>query len=77
MWSCVGYEGLNRKQNIVSPSIHKEWSRPDITEWNPAKSNLIFQQIDLDHYIASKPISGMPGAKIGPVPVIRYMANCD
>jgi hypothetical protein len=46
-------------------------------EWNPTKNSLIFQQMDLDHYIAPKPIPGMPGAKIGPVPVIRYIENCD
>jgi hypothetical protein len=76
MWSCVGYDGLNKKENIVSPNIHKEWGRPEILEWNPTNTSLIFQQVDLDHYIAAKPITGMPGAKIGPVPVIRYIAFC-
>ena len=46
------------------------WRRPDPPKLDASKDKLIFQQIDIDHYIG-KPISGMPGAKNGPVPVMR------
>ena len=46
------------------------WRRPPPPELDPSKDELIFQQIDIDHYIA-KPYPGMPGAKSGVVPVMR------
>jgi hypothetical protein len=48
-----------------------QWERPPVDdEFHPKTSSLIFQQLDMDHYIR-KAIPGMPGAKLGPVPVIR------
>lgn len=35
-----------------------------------AKSSLVFQQLELDHYVG-KPYPGMPGPQSGTVPVIR------
>jgi len=50
---------------------YSEWERPKVpAEFDPTCSSLSFQQLDMDHYIG-KPLMGMPGAKIGPVPVIR------
>lgn len=47
-----------------------KWSRPDPPSFNPTNDNLAFQQIEVDHY-NGKPIAGMPGSKVGPVPVMR------
>ncbi|OXA50987.1 DNA polymerase delta catalytic subunit [Folsomia candida] len=57
--------------NVDLEALYEQWGRPPIKEWDPKKKNLPFQQMVLDHYISSKPIPGMPGAKMGPVPVIR------
>ena len=46
------------------------WKRPAVRRIDPANENFVFQQIDIDNYIG-KPISGMPGAQSGPVPVMR------
>ncbi|XP_024939550.1 DNA polymerase delta catalytic subunit isoform X2 [Cephus cinctus] len=47
-----------------------KWSRPPPPALNPAKDSLTFQQIEVDHYIG-RPISGMPGSTVGPVPIVR------
>ena len=47
-----------------------KWARPPPPTIDPSTYPLIFQQIDIDHYIGGA-LSGMPGAKSGPVPVIR------
>jgi len=50
---------------------YTQWERPPVPkDFNSKKIGITFQQLDMDHYIG-KPIPGMPGAKIGPVPVIR------
>ena len=43
---------------------------------DPTQDKLQFQQIDIDHYIG-KPIPGMPGAKSGPVPIMRMFGVTD
>lgn len=48
----------------------KRWKRPAPPELKPSEDTLVFQQIDIDHYIG-KPYPGMPGAKSGVVPVMR------
>ena len=48
----------------------KDWLRPPPPPIDPAKDTISFQQIDINHYIGS-PISGMPGVKCGPVPILR------
>ncbi|XP_072172406.1 DNA polymerase delta catalytic subunit-like [Diadema setosum] len=53
-----------------SQSKHPKWPRPPLSPINPKKDSVIFQQIDLEHYIGSH-ISGMPGATSGPVPIVR------
>ena len=46
------------------------WRRPPPPPLNTEKDTLVFQQIDIDHYIG-KPYPGMPGAKTGSVPIMR------
>nr|CAD7425003.1 unnamed protein product [Timema monikensis] len=46
------------------------WSRPAPPSLNPQRDPITFQQIDMDHY-TGRARQGMPGAQIGPVPVIR------
>ncbi|KAK7861969.1 hypothetical protein R5R35_013533 [Gryllus longicercus] len=46
------------------------WSRPPVPPLEPQKDMLVFQQIDIDHY-TGVPMTGMPGAQQGPVPVMR------
>ncbi|KAL8577740.1 DNA polymerase delta catalytic subunit [Nucella lapillus] len=47
-----------------------KWSRPPLPAINPATDNIEFQQLDVDYYIG-RPMAGMPGATVGPTPVIR------
>nr|BAJ78737.1 DNA polymerase delta catalytic subunit [Thermobia domestica] len=47
-----------------------KWSRPPPPLLNTEKDSLIFQQLDIDHY-TGKPLKGMPGHQIGPVPIMR------
>ena len=47
------------------------WRRPEPPQIDEARNKLIFQQIDIDHYISRQPYPNMPGAKSGPVPVMR------
>ena len=46
------------------------WKRPPPPKIIPSSDPLIFQQIDIDHYIGEV-IHGMPGAQRGPVPILR------
>ncbi|XP_022785647.1 DNA polymerase delta catalytic subunit-like [Stylophora pistillata] len=48
---------------------HK-WSRPAAPKLNPTTESLIFQQLEVDNYIG-KPLQGMPGSKVGPVPIVQ------
>lgn len=66
--------GLIGQEDDTAKSItYSEWERPAVDkDFSPNKSSLIFQQIDVDHYL-DKPLAGMPGARLGPVPVLR----CD
>ncbi|XP_060591908.1 DNA polymerase delta catalytic subunit-like isoform X2 [Ruditapes philippinarum] len=47
-----------------------KWARPPVPPIDPKKDALVFQQIDLDHYIG-KHMPGMPGCTVGPTPVVR------
>ena len=46
------------------------WRRPTPPPLDVSKDDLIFQQIDIDHYIG-KPFPNMKGARSGPVPIVR------
>lgn len=47
-----------------------KWRRPPLPSLNASKDALVFQQLDLDHYIGQHHV-GMPGSTIGPVPIAR------
>nr|XP_006813424.1 PREDICTED: DNA polymerase delta catalytic subunit-like [Saccoglossus kowalevskii] len=47
-----------------------KWGRPPAPLLNEKTDNIIFQQIDVDHYLG-QPLKGMPGSTIGPVPIVR------
>ncbi|CAL8087292.1 unnamed protein product [Orchesella dallaii] len=65
--------GLIGQEDETAKSItYEQWERPAVgKDFSTKTTNLTFQQLDVDHYIHSKPVFGMPGAKLGPVPVIR------
>eukprot|EP00040_Diaphanoeca_grandis_P024087 m.132040 g.132040 ORF g.132040 m.132040 type:complete len:1070 (+) comp29583_c0_seq1:139-3348(+) len=46
------------------------WKRKEPPNINPVKDKLIFQQIDMDSYQGA-PLKGMPGSKVGPVPIMQ------
>ncbi|EDW18790.1 DNA polymerase delta catalytic subunit isoform X2 [Drosophila mojavensis] len=48
----------------------ERWSRAPPPQLNPAEDRLIFQQLDVENYVG-QPLPGMPGAQLGPVPVVR------
>ncbi|XP_065340551.1 DNA polymerase delta catalytic subunit [Cloeon dipterum] len=52
------------------------WIRPPPKAFRPKEDALVFQQLDLDHYTGD-PMVGMPGAQVGPVPVIRMFGVTD
>jgi len=41
----------------------EKWSRPDPPDFNSFTDSLIFQQIDIDHYVG-EPLPGMPGPQV-------------
>lgn len=47
-----------------------KWSRPELPPIDPKKDTITFQQLDIDHY-NGKPLPGMPGAQVAPVPIFR------
>ena len=48
----------------------KKWKRPPPPDIDSRTDSVIFQQIEIDHYMGN-PIPGMPGAQSGPVPILR------
>lgn len=46
------------------------WKRPPLPALDPREHTVTFQQMELDHYLG-EPIAGMPGSKVGPVPIIQ------
>ena len=73
---------LEEEDELLQPSTameepiecHEErfvrWRRPAPPPLDAEKDTLIFQQIDINHYIG-KPYRGMPGAQTGVVPIMR------
>jgi hypothetical protein len=61
---------MEATQTAVAAKDH--WRRPKVAPHDPAKSSLVFQQLDIDHYLVpAGSVPGMPGARSGPVPVMR------
>lgn len=53
-----------------SQSQNIKWSRPELPSIDQRKDTITFQQLDIDHY-NGRPLEGMPGAQIAPVPIFR------
>jgi DNA polymerase delta subunit 1 len=53
-----------------SATCSSRWCRPDPPLLSSAHDEVIFQQIDIDHYVGD-PVEGMPGARNGSVPIMR------
>ncbi|XP_055900779.1 DNA polymerase delta catalytic subunit-like [Biomphalaria glabrata] len=47
-----------------------KWARPPLPDIDSSKDKIVFQQIDLDYYVGNH-VQGMPGATVGPTPIIR------
>jgi DNA polymerase delta subunit 1 len=41
----------------------QRWARPALPIFNPKTDAVVFQQIDVDHYVG-QPMAGMPGAQV-------------
>jgi DNA polymerase delta subunit 1 len=41
----------------------QKWARPDLPPINPKTDAVVFQQLDVDHYVGH-PMVGMPGAQV-------------
>nr|BAJ78751.1 DNA polymerase delta catalytic subunit [Euborellia plebeja] len=70
-----GYDGSSNTPaeeaiDINDVEIQHNWSRPPLPSLNNKTDEIIFQVIDIDHYIGSAQ-ANMPGAQSGPVPVMR------
>ena len=63
----ASFHSLERSGSAMCPS---RWCRPDPPQLSSAQDEITFQQIDIDHYIGD-PVEGMPGARNGPVPIVR------
>ena len=48
----------------------EKWGRPALPYYHPDEDEIVFQQIEIDHY-NGEPMIGMPGAQIAPVPIMR------
>ncbi|XP_051174755.1 DNA polymerase delta catalytic subunit isoform X2 [Leptopilina boulardi] len=66
----MNWNFLPKKKGPEQENTSAKWSRPPPPNLNPSKDKLCFQQIDVDHY-TDQPLPGMPGSKVGPVPVMR------
>eukprot|EP00053_Salpingoeca_punica_P017130 m.163926 g.163926 ORF g.163926 m.163926 type:complete len:1070 (-) comp17121_c0_seq2:836-4045(-) len=53
----------------MSDQSHGVWTRPPLPPIDPKKQAIIFQQIEVENYIAP-PMQGMPGARIGQVHIM-------
>lgn len=49
---------------------YEKWSRPTLGHIDHKVDNVVFQQIDIDHYLG-EPFPGMPGPKLAPVSIMR------
>ncbi|CAN9505712.1 unnamed protein product [Ophioblennius macclurei] len=62
--------------DLFSTDVNPRWRRPQAPNLNPSSDSLVFQQIDLDHYMGES-VSGMPGQSQGKVPIIRMFGVTD
>ncbi|XP_071040649.1 DNA polymerase delta catalytic subunit-like [Parasteatoda tepidariorum] len=68
-----------RAESLESPELigedvesisNAKWTRPPPPPIDPKKDSIMFQQLDIAYYIG-QPVPGMPGCKVGPVPIMR------
>ncbi|CAD5114717.1 DgyrCDS3760 [Dimorphilus gyrociliatus] len=73
-------EEINAEENLgEGPAMTQtsgKWTRPLPQKLDPNYDDINFQQIDVDHYIGGH-MEGMPGSKIGPVPIVRIFGITD
>lgn len=71
---------MNKEEEAVEMEVElvtsqeerlRKWRRPLPPLHDEKSDALVFQQIDIDHYIHPRAFPGMPGARSGPVPVMR------
>ena len=62
--------------DTIAGSQESRWRRKPVSLIKPTEDVLIFQQMDLDHYLGQH-IAGMPGATEGKVPIIRMFGVTD
>ena len=64
---------LDALESVTSSKIR----RPAVRSIDPKKDSVVFQQLEVDHYVGSH-ITGMPGPHHGPCPVLRmYGVNME
>ncbi|XP_038608868.1 DNA polymerase delta catalytic subunit [Tachyglossus aculeatus] len=68
-------EGAKEGQ-LSASDRNPQWPRPPPPTLDPQTEPLIFQQLELDHYVGP-PVPGFPGASRGSVPVIRMFGVTD
>lgn len=61
---------------LSTSSQETQWRRPPVKIIQEEKDAIIFQQIDLDHYLGEA-LQGMPGAQEGTVPIVRMYGVTD
>uniref|UniRef100_A0A3P9H543 DNA polymerase n=1 Tax=Oryzias latipes TaxID=8090 RepID=A0A3P9H543_ORYLA len=62
--------------DLFSADLNPRWPRPHAPTLNPSSETLVFQQIDLDHYLGAS-VAGMPGQLQEKVPIIRMFGVTD
>ncbi|KAF6734513.1 DNA polymerase delta catalytic subunit [Oryzias melastigma] len=62
--------------DLFSANLNPRWPRPHAPTLNPSSDTLVFQQIDLDHYLGAS-VAGMPGQSQAKVPIIRMFGVTD
>ncbi|XP_056262867.1 DNA polymerase delta catalytic subunit [Pseudoliparis swirei] len=62
--------------DLFSTDLNPRWRRPIAPSLNPSSDSLVFQQIDLGHYLGPT-VAGMPGQSQGKAPIIRMFGVTD
>lgn len=62
--------------DLFSADMNPRWRRPQAPPLHPSSDTLVFQQIDLDHYLGAT-VDGMPGQSQAKVPIIRMFGVTD
>nr|CAB3265000.1 DNA polymerase delta catalytic subunit [Phallusia mammillata] len=71
---CTSIEA--RKDNItlvssLSSEDLQQWKRPKVEDMEPSNQSIVFQQLDVDHYLSEQQIPEMPPIQGGTAPVLR------